>query len=111
MDTEYLREGYTLHFVELPPRMLFKNDKSTLKSADFVTSEAFKLLEQGCIRETAKEEAHVINPLSVVDNGHKLRIILDLSFMNKFLSVPKFRYEDIRTLKDLFQNGKFFLQV
>ena len=75
-----------------------------------MTSEVFKLLGQGCIREIAKEEAHVTNPLSVVDNGHKLRLILDLSFVNKFLSVPKFHYEDIRTLKDGFQKGDFFFK-
>ena len=78
-----------------------------MKSADFVTSEVFKLLELGGIKEIAKEEAHVISPLSVMDNGHKLRLNLGLSFMNKFLSVPKFHYDDIRTLKDLFQKGDF----
>ena len=49
-------------------------------------------------------------PLSMVDNGHKLRLILDLSCVNKFLCVPKFCYEDIRTLKDLFQRGDFFFK-
>ena len=105
-----LRKEYSLPFVELPPKVFFKNNSSSVKSADFVTSEVFKLLELGCIREIAKEEAHVISPLSVVDNDHKLRLILDLSFVNKFLSVPKFHYEDIRTLKDLFQKGDYFFK-
>ena len=60
------------------------------------------------MREIAKEEAHVITPLSVVYNSHKLRLNLDLSFVNKFLSVPKFHNEDTRTQKDLFQKGDFF---
>ena len=46
----------------------------------------------------------------MVDNGHKLRPILDLSFVNKFLSVPKFHYKDIRTLVGLFQMGYFFFK-
>ena len=60
------------------------------------------------MKEIRKDEAHVNSPLSVVDNGSKLRLIPDLSYLNKFLSVPKFRYEDIRTIKDLFQKGDYF---
>ena len=45
-----------------------------------------------------------------MDNGHKLKLILDLSFVNKLLSVPKFHFEGIRTLKDLFQKGDFFFK-
>ena len=48
-----LKEGYSLLFVKLPPKIFFKN-KSALKSADFVTLEVFKLLERGCIREIVK---------------------------------------------------------
>ena len=45
-----------------------------------------------------------------VDSGHKLRLILDLSFVSKFLSVPKFHYKDIRTPVDLHQMGDFFFK-
>ena len=40
-----------------------------------------------------------------------LNFILDLSYLNKFLSVPKFRYEDIRTIRDLFQKGDYFFKL
>ena len=73
-----------------------------------MTSEVFKLLEQGCTGEIVKRKPMLyISPLSVVDNGHKLRLTLNLSFVNKFLSVPKFHYEDNRTLVGLFQMGDF----
>ena len=62
-----------------------------------------RLLETGCIREVEREEAHIISPLSVAENSEKLRLILDLRYMNSFLSVPKFKYEDVCSKRDLFQ--------
>ena len=78
------------------PKVFFKNNKSALKHPDFVSSEVLNLSNLGCVKEIRKDEAHVISPLNVVDNGSKLRLILDLSYLNKFLSVPKFRKEGIK---------------
>ena len=50
-------------------------------------------------KEISRSEAHIISPLSVADNGDKLRLILDLCYLNSFISVPKFKYDDIRTIK------------
>ena len=50
----------------------------------------------------------------MADNGDKLRLILDLRYLNSFISVPKFKYEDIRTIKrkkNVFNKGDFFLKV
>ena len=63
------------------------------------------------MEEIRKDEAHVISPLSVVDNCSKLRLISDLSYSNKFLSVPKFRYDDIRTIKDFFRKGEYVFKL
>ena len=49
----------------------------------------------GCIREVECDEAHIISPLSAAENIEKLRLILDLRYLNSFLSVPKFKYEDV----------------
>ena len=105
-----LEEGYAIPFLEMPPKVSFKNNKSSLNHPDFVSSEVLNLLDLGCVKEISRNDAHVISPLSVVDNGSKLRLILDLSYLNKFLSVPKFRYEDIRTIRDLFRKGYYFFK-
>ena len=83
----------------MPPKVSFKNNKSALNYPDFVSSEVLNLSDLGCVKE------------SVVDNGSKLRLILDFSYLIKFLSVPKFRYEDIRTIRDLFQTGDYFFKL
>ena len=87
--------------MQQPPQISFRNNKSALDSSDFVTNEIYSLLEQGCIREVKRSEAHLASPLSVAHNGSKLRLILDLSYLNQFISVPKFKYEDIRSVRDL----------
>ena len=47
----------------------------------------------------------------MADNGDKLRLILDLRYLNSFISVPNFKYEDIRTVKSLFNKGEYFFKV
>ena len=65
---------------------MFSNIRSARDNKEFVTSEILKLLELGCIREVNCSEVHTINPLSVADNGKKLRLILDLRYINQYLS-------------------------
>ena len=83
--------------------MRFRNNKSAISSAEFVTNEIKDLLKSGCVKEIDESEAHIISPLSVVHKSTKSRLILDLSYLNQFLTVPKFKFEDIRSVKDLFQ--------
>ena len=72
--------------------------------------EILDLLDSGRVREVDLSEVHTLNPLCVADNGEKLRLILDLRYINKFLQVPKFKCEDIRLIKDLFNIGDFFFK-
>ena len=44
----------------------------------------------------------------VQQSSGKCRLILNLSYLNKFVWKQSVRYEDIRTLFDLFQSGYFF---
>ena len=106
-----IEDGYAIPFVEMPPPAFFSNNKSAFKAQDFVSLEISELLERGCIKEISRSEAHIISPLSVADNGDKLRLILDLHYLSSFISVPKFKYEDIRTIKNMFNKGDFFFKV
>ena len=36
---------------------------------------------------------------------------MDLSYLNQFLTVPKFKFEDIRSVKDLFHKGDYFFKL
>ena len=46
----------------------------------------------------------------VVTNSLKKRLILDLRYVNNFLCIPKFKYEDIRTARDIFMLGDWFFK-
>ena len=45
-----------------------------------------------------------MNPLTVAE-GKKLRLVIDLREVNKYLVKPKFRYEDLRSLSEIFEQG------
>jgi hypothetical protein len=61
--------------------------------------------------EVGKHDISVCSPLSVAKNSSgKPRLILDLRFINSHLRVQKFKYEDIRTASDLFQQGDWFFK-
>ena len=97
-----IEQGYSLPFTVEPPPAFLTNNQSAFKHQAFVSNEIQRLLETGCIREVECDEAHIISPLSVAENTEKLRLILDLRYLNSFLSVPKFKYEDVRSIRDLF---------
>ena len=103
--TGYLRvisEGHCLPFVELPEVKFFQNHKSALCNAEFVSAEISKLLKSGALVEVSPTDLLVCSPLCVAMNSSgKLRLIVDLRYINQYLRSCKFKYEDIRTAADL----------
>lgn len=85
-----------------------KNHKSALEEEAFVSEQIMELLSAGCVTETNRSNVHVISPLGVVRNGSKKRLILDLWYVNKYLQIPKIKYEDIWTVCDIFSLGDWF---
>ena len=73
---QVIEKGYTLPFISEPKPAVLSNNRSATDNKEFVTSEILKLLELGCIKEVNRSEVHTLNPLSVADNGKKLRLIL-----------------------------------
>ena len=103
-----IQYGYRLPFSSrLPEKRVFPNHNSAHKHAAFVDSAIKELLTAGCIRPVSDGEVHVVSPLGVVEQ-HKLRLILDLRYVNSFLSKTSFRYEDIKTAAALFNKGDYF---
>ena len=52
----------------------------------------------------------MLNPVTVADSGQKLRLILDCRHINSFLRVPRFKCDDIPTIRDLFEVGDYFFK-
>ena len=105
-----LRDGYALSFISEPEPKIFQNNVSALRNKEFVTNEILDLLSSGRVREASQNKIEVLNPLTVADNGQKLRLILDCRHINSFLMVSKFRCDDIRTIRDLFEVGDYFFK-
>ncbi|KAK6042084.1 reverse transcriptase [Cooperia oncophora] len=84
------------------------NRKSALMHKDFVTREIAELLSTGVIREVDSDPHDIlhIHPLSVA-KGKKLRLVLDLSHLNKFLHVPRVKFDDMSSVIDVLPEGGF----
>ena len=86
---DIIRQGYSVPFSEFPPRCFLSNNRSALRNPQFVESAILELLEKQLINEHSFLP-HCVNPLTVAE-GKKLRLVLDLREVNKYLVKPKFR--------------------
>ena len=79
----------------LPKAAKFPNNHhSVLKNTNSVTQAVEELLNTGRIKEV-KNPPYVVNPLSVSENSsQKLRLILDLRYVNKHVFKDKIKFDD-----------------
>ena len=92
----------------MPDNFVIPSRSSTFKFKDFVSEAISELIERGFVNEVLNPPKF-INPLHVVQqSGGKCSLILDLSYLNRFIWKQSVRFEDIRTVFDLFQSGYFF---
>ena len=101
-------EGYLIPFTSVPPPFFAKNNKSSLDNASFVQDAITSLLSKGCISEVF-EIPKCCNPLTVAERNSKLRLVLDLRHVNQFVDNQKFKYEDLKTFAELFDQDDFFI--
>ena len=85
----------------------FENRSSARRRDSFVEGAISELMSRGCLREVS-DYPQFCNPLHVaVQSSGKLRLILDLSHLNKFVVKKSVKYEDLRTVLQLFSPGMF----
>ena len=65
---------------------------------------------QVVLKEFAESESHVISPVSAVHKFTKPRLILDLSYLNQFLTVPNLSLKILDLLKVFFYKGDYFFK-
>ncbi|KHJ79810.1 ribonuclease HI [Oesophagostomum dentatum] len=94
--------------VKEQPQLNFQenNRKSATENELFVAEQISELLQSGAIAEGEKSETIRINPLSVA-KGKKLRLILDLSDLNKNLEKHHVKFEDIAKIKNILPRHGF----
>ena len=104
-----IESGYEIPFVSNPPQMHYKNNRSALHNAEFVTSEVSELLNRDCITEVSFQP-YICSPLSVAENRNKKRLILDLSRLNKYVKYDRIKLEDWKMALDYFEQGCFCIK-
>ena len=80
----------------LPDPFSQSNHKTTPVHKSFVNEAIAELLANQCVKQVI-EESYSCSPLTVVQNAEgKLRLVLNLKYLNQFLSQVKFKYEDLK---------------
>ena len=104
---DIVRMGYRLPFITFPPPLEADNHQSALEHANFVEESIGDLVQSRCVQESVSAPT-VCSPLHVVANARgKLRLVIDLRYLNQFLVQCKFKYEGINLIPTLFKKGDF----
>ena len=91
----------------LPPPYSQGNHKSAILHRVFVDDAMLNLLNNHCAAQVS-EKPHVCRPLSVVSNSSgKLRLGLNLRYLNQFLHAVSFKYKDLRVAALMFEKDEF----
>ena len=107
----WVTRGYDLWFNTPCPPMRTSNQPSCFEPRaqfEFVDNSIKELLARGVIGKWDPEwgSPMVISPLKVVDKkGNKFRLILDLSKLNRHLRFPKFKYDSVKSVAKVFDQG------
>ena len=102
-----IESGYALPLKSEPPMRSQKNQPSAYLKSEFVQASIDELLVGGCIK-LRELKPHICSPLSVVANSTgKLRLVVNLRYLNKYLWKQKFKYEDLRTAMLLLEHNDY----
>jgi hypothetical protein len=83
------------------------NNRALIDNLDLVTSEFKSLLNTGCIKGVQVTPV-VVNPLTIAYNkSSKPRLVLDFRHINPHLFEYRFKYEDIKVARNIFQEGDY----
>ena len=102
LDT--LRYGHHPTLSGPVPDYKIENHGSFRKHEDFAVQEVKNLIAKGRV-EIVENKPKLINPLHVVVQRTKSRLILDCSTLNKYVVVPKIKYENHEIALQYFKKG------
>ena len=79
------------------------HNKSAFRHSEFVTQAIAELLANGCIVEH-NVPPFCVDPITVAE-WKKLRLVIDLRHINNYLVKFIFKYEDLRSLSQILEEG------
>lgn len=101
---DWIDNGYPLEWGPdgCAPAEVSSNHPSAIRESDFVDEQIVQMLKAGAIKRVYKQRPKVVNPLGTVPKSSgKLRLILDMRHVNRFLVDTTFRMEGLRDLPDI----------
>ena len=104
LDT--ISPGFRIPFARYPAPCFLSNNLSAVRRPDFVVHAISGLLVNGCITEHSVPP-FCVNPL-IIAEGKKLCLVIDLRHVNCHLAGFTFKYEDLRSLSQVLQEGHWF---
>ena len=105
-----IENGYRLPLKFIPPTHCQPNHKSTVIHRSFVEETVENLVNNRCVLRVSARP-HVCSPLSVVcSSAGKLRLVLNLRYLNQYLHVLTFKYEDLRVVALLFDANEYLFK-
>ena len=106
---DWIVNGVPVSFSEAPPSFELPNYKLSDTQVRFIDGELQALLSSGAVVKAVTKPL-CVSPLGVVPKKqNKLRLILDLRQLNRYCSVEKFQYEDIRTALELVEPHDIYI--
>ena len=102
--------GYHLPLKFMPPPYSSDNHTSAFLQQQFVDDAVADLLKNRCA-EQVNEKPYICSPLLVVSNSTgKLRLVLNLRYLNQFLHVVSFKYENLHIAALMFEEDEFLIK-
>ena len=92
-------------FLSSPTPFQARNIKSSIRNQHFVSEAITKFLNSNCIDEL-DQATSCCNLLTMVEEK-KLRLVLDLRHVNKFIKQNKFPYENLNTISEMITTNDF----
>ena len=97
-----LRDGHFSKFNSPVPPIERKNNASFYKHEAWAVEEVKDLIKQKKV-EVVKARPYCVNPLHVVIQPKKNRLILDCSILNDYITAPKFKLDDYKVALNFFK--------
>lgn len=99
-----LTDGHKPTLSQEVPSYERRNNRSYYEYESLAVENILELIKKGKV-ELLDHKPHIVNPLSMVPQRNKIRFVIDCSYLNQFVEVPKFKYEDVKEALNYFKEG------
>lgn len=98
----WISNGIDIPFNNLPTEFCIPNKCFSVKESQFLSSEIDRLVSDGVLIECINSKPICISPISCVPKkNNKLRLIVDLRYLNEHITPKSFHYEGIKVIEDI----------